>query len=65
MNSYVIGQLADMRRDELIAEAANERRARASRRKRRHRGDDPATPPNAGRSRATANVREPATGSTP
>ncbi len=27
MNSYVIGQLADIRRDELIAEAANERRA--------------------------------------
>ena len=26
MNSYVIGQLADIRRDELIAEAANEHR---------------------------------------
>jgi hypothetical protein len=66
VNSYIIGQLAEIRRDELIA--ANERRARARRRTRRRGRDDakPATLPSAGRSaRATATVRQPATCSTP
>jgi hypothetical protein len=65
VNSYITGQLAEIRRDELIA--ANERRARARRTRRRGRNDaEPATPPSAGRSaRATATVRQPATCSTP
>ena len=66
MNSYIIGQLAEIRRDELIA--ANERRPRARRHTRRRGRNDAesATPPSAGRSaRSTATVRQPATCSTP